>query len=489
MNDLVTPGRRLTQLAAATPGKPAVIIGRVDGSSASLSYAGLEAAANRLARLLRDDHGVDENSFVVIGLPNSLEHVMAMQACWKLGACPTPIASNMPPAERAAMIDLARPAVVISDWEDQPGIRSADLTDLDHLDPSPLDIDPIPEPHKAIASGGSTGRPKLIVGTEPFAYESGHPVGWLMDIHTDSVVHAGGPLHHNMTFLFTAVALYLGATAVINDRFDARRCLAMIEEHAITFVMLVPTMMARMLDVDGKESFDLSSLERLMHGAAPCPDHVKEGWIDLLGPERVWEGWAATERTGATLIRGDEWLAHRGSVGRPQGTDIRILDEDGNELPPGEVGEIFSRTLSQQSNHRYLGADPVPTVAGGFESVGDLGWLDEDGYLYIADRRVDMVISGGANIFPAEVENALGSHPGVADVVVIGLPDEDLGRRVHAIVVPADPTSPPGTEALATHVQQRLAKYKTPRTWEFVDSLPRNEVGKLRRSALVAERS
>ncbi|HEX9766764.1 MAG TPA: AMP-binding protein [Nitriliruptorales bacterium] len=488
MSDPATPGRRLTEHAAAHPDKPAVIVGRVDGGLQSLTYAELEARSNQLARHLRDRHGVDENSFVVIGLPNSPEHLVAIEACWKLGACPTPIATNLPAAERAAMVELARPSVVISDWEEVPGLRSADLGSLDE-DTRPLGIDPVPQPHKAIASGGSTGRPKLIVGTEPFAYEGGHPVGWLMNIHADTVCFAGGPLHHNMTFLFSSVALYQGATAVINDRFDARRTFELIEQVGVTFMMLVPTMMARMLAVEGKESFDLSSLERLMHGAAPCPDHVKEGWIELLGPERVYEGWAATERTGATLIRGDEWLAHRGSVGRPQGTDLVILDEGGNPLPPGPVGEIFSRTTTMQSNHRYLGADPAPVLEGGFESVGDLGWLDEDGYLYIADRRVDMVITGGANVFPAEVENTLSSHPGVADVVVIGVPDEDLGRRVHAIVVPADPEHPPSTDGLAAHARDRIAKYKIPRSWEFLDELPRNDVGKLRRSALVAERS
>lgn len=488
MSDLITPGRRLTQHAAAHPDKVAVTLGRMDGSLEQLTYAQLEARSNQLARHLQDRHGVDQDSFVVIGLPNSLEHLVAIQACWKLGACPAPLATNMPPAERAAMIALADPALVISDWEEVPGIRSVDLADLDE-DSSPLDIDPIPQPHKAIASGGSTGRPKLIVGTEPFAHAGAHPVGLLMNIHADSVAHAAGPLHHNMTFLFASVALFQGATFVLNERFEARRTFELVEQAGISFLMLVPTMMARMLDVEDKERFDLSSLERLMHGAAPCPDHVKQAWIELLGAERVYEGWAATERTGATLIRGDEWLAHRGSVGRPQGTDIVILDPDGNEVPIGEVGEIFSRTSTQQSNHAYLGADPVPTTSDGFESVGDLGWLDEDGYLYIADRRVDMVITGGANVFPAEVENALSSHPQVADVAVVGLPDDDLGRRVHAIVVPADSSRPPDHDDLAAHVRERLAAYKVPRSWELVDHLPRNDVGKLRRADLVQERS
>ena len=198
-------------------------------------------------------------------------------------------------------------------------------------------------------------------------------------------------------------------------------------------------MMQRILRTPEQEAFDLSSLRVLMHMAAPCPEWVKRAWIERIGPEQVLELWAATELTGITLIRGDEWLTHPGSVGRPMATEVRILGEDGAELPVGEVGEIYSRMLTPGPSYAYLGSDPLPEVEGGFRSVGDLGHLDADGYLYLDDRRTDLIITGGANVYPAEVEAVLSAHPGVEDVVVIGLADPDLGRRVHALVQPRDP--------------------------------------------------
>jgi bile acid-coenzyme A ligase len=199
--------------------------------------------------------------------------------------------------------------------------------------------------------------------------------------------------------------------------------------------------------------------------------------------------YGSTENAGLSRIRGDEWLTHPGSVGRPFNSEFRILDEAGRELPPGEVGEIYGRsTASPGPTFAYVGA-PARSTADGFASVGDLGWLDAEGYLYIADRRSDMLITGGANVFPAEVEAALLEHPGVADAAVIGLPDPEWGQRVHALWQARDPERPPAVEALREHCRARLSAYKVPKSFECVTALPRSEAGKLSRPALVEART
>jgi bile acid-coenzyme A ligase len=234
---------------------------------------------------------------------------------------------------------------------------------------------------------------------------------------------------------------------------------------------------------------DFSSIQAIQSSAAPCPIWLKQAWIDLLGPEKVHEVYGSAEGIGATMIRGDEWLEHQGSVGRPVNCELRILDEAGNDLPPGEVGEIFTRpTETDGPTFQYVGAPNAKSTPDGFYSIGDLGWLDANGYLFIADRRTDMIVSGGANVYPAEVEAALHDHPAIADLAVVGVPDEEWGRRVHAVVQPADPAHPPPVAELDAWARERITSYKVPKTYELVAELPRNEAGKIRRSALAAER-
>jgi bile acid-coenzyme A ligase len=246
-----------------------------------------------------------------------------------------------------------------------------------------------------------------------------------------------------------------------------------------------PIIMRRIILLPGIQGRDLSSIQAIQSSAAPCPEWLKRAWIDLIGAEKVHEVYGSTEGIGATMIRGDEWLEHPGSVGRPVSCELRILDEEGNDLPAGEVGEIFMRPLAEGGpTYRYIGAPAAKATPDGFASIGDLGWLDDDGYLYIADRRTDMIVSGGANVYPAEVEAALSEHPALADCAVVGQPDEEWGRRVHAIIQPHDPDNPPSVAELDRHCRERIASYKVPKTWEFVHELPRNEAGKIRRSAL-----
>ena len=347
----------------------------------------------------------------------------------------------------------------------------------------------MPQPQKAIASGGSTGKPKLIVTPSAFAFApAAHPSTSLLGFNASDRLYSPGPLYHNQAFLFTQSILFIGGSAVLNEKFDAATCLAAIEKHRPTVLNLVPTMMLRMLRSEKLKTADLSSVRSLWHMAAPCPDWVKRGWIERIGAEKVNELWAATEAAGGTVINGREWLQKPGSVGKGSATEIRILDEQRRPLPAGEVGEIFTRFGNAPANYSYLGAKPLETVDGDFASVGDLGYVDADGYLFLADRRMDQIITGGANVIPAEVEAILTQHPGVRDAAVIGLKDEDLGRRVHALIEPANANAPPGLEELDAHLRVHVASYKVPRSYEILLTLPRDEAGKIRRSKLRDER-
>jgi bile acid-coenzyme A ligase len=286
------------------------------------------------------------------------------------------------------------------------------------------------------------------------------------------------------------LALLIGQRTILLERFDAAQVADVIERYRVHCGTLVPTMMFRLARLPGIEGRDFSSIVSIYHGGAACAPWLKRKWIDLIGAEKLYEGFGSTEAVGETLIRGDEWLQHPGSVGRGVYCDIRILGPDREDVPAGVVGEIFMRWKGgPRRTYRYVGQPQAETTPDGFASVGDLGWLDADGYLYVADRRTDMIISGGANIYPAEVEAALLQHPAIGDVAVIGLPDEEWGKRVHAIVVPAGPGDPPTSAALDTHCRSLIARYKVPKSYEFVPELPRNDVGKIRKSDLVAARA
>lgn len=485
--ELFSPGRRLTQLAQQKPDEIALIVERMDGSADTLTRLQLEQWANRLAHKLAEA-GVKEKSFVVINLPNGQEHVVATLAIYKLGACPMPVSYRMPAAERDALMGLASPVAVFSDAPELAGITRAQMRAVDAYPATPPP-DAVPQPFKAIASGGSTGKPKLIVSPGAFNFPPAqHPFAAMFRIAAGDRLYSPGPLYHNQAFLFTQIALFVGASAVLNEKFDADKCLVTIEKHKPTVLNMVPTMLLRMLRSDNLNKVDLSSVKTMWHLAAPCPDWVKRGWIERIGAEKVMELWAATEITGATVIDGNEWLKKPGSVGRGWNTEIRILDEQRKPLPVGEVGEIFTCFAGAPAQYSYLGAKPVESVDGNFSSVGDLGYVDAEGYLFLADRRVDLIITGGANVVPAEVEAVLTQHPGVRDAAVIGLKDDDLGRRVHALIEPADAAAPPDAKELDAHVRKQLASYKAPRGYEVVELLPRDEAGKIRRSKLRDER-
>ena len=298
-----------------------------------------------------------------------------------------------------------------------------------------------------------------------------------------------GPLYHAGPFITAWQSLLSGRRVVLMERFDPSESLALIEKHLVDWVLFVPTMMQRIwkLPSGEREGRDLSSLVTVMCSGAPSPAWLKRAWIEWLGPEKIYEAYGGSERIGGTMISGSEWLEHPGSVGKPTGgRKMRILDPDGGELPPGEIGEVFMMPPGGQgSTYRYVGAAAKATPDG-WESLGDMGHLDADGFLYLADRKTDMIATGGANVYPAEVEAAIDAHDAVRSSAVIGLPDDDLGQRIHAIV---DAPSGVSEDALREHLVPRLVRYKIPRSFEFVGEPLRDDAGKVRRSALRDDRT
>jgi bile acid-coenzyme A ligase len=465
---LLSISRIISLQAERDPHRPSITF-----EGRTLTRLELDRRTNRLARAYQA-LGVRQDDFVTIALPNGVEFYVAAIAAWKLGATPQPVSSRLPKAEFDAIVELARPRLVVT----TPIEPDAALSD------APLP-DCRPAAWKAPTSGGSTGRPKLIVSGDPGEFDldaSG------LEILPDRTHLVPGPLYHNGPFALSMLALFYGNHLIVMPRFDATRTLALMAEHRVDWVLMVPTMMLRIwrLPEAERRRHDLSALRVILHLAAPCPEWLKQAFIDWLGPSRIHELYGGTEGQGATWITGEEWLAHRGSVGKPMaGHNMKILDDAGRELPPGEIGEVFMLPdRGVGTTYRYVGAEPRQRPDG-WETLGDMGYMDADGYLYLTDRRADMILRGGANIYPAEIEAAIDAHPAVRSSAVIGLPDEELGNRVHALV---DATAPVTVEALRDFLAARLVGYKIPEGFEFVQELLRDDAGKSRRSALRAAR-
>jgi len=298
----------------------------------------------------------------------------------------------------------------------------------------------------------------------------------------ETIYLSPAPLYHAAPLGFTSTITRYGGTVVIMDQFDAEQALKLIEQYKVTHSQWVPTMFVRMLKLpeEARRQYDLSSLKYAVHAAAPCPVDVKEQMIDWWG-SIIHEYYAGTEGQGRTYISSEEWLLHKGSVGKPTDCTLRILSEEDEELPLGEIGGVYF-----ESNHwfEYLN-DPEKTLAAtskqGWTTLGDVGYLDADGYLYLTDRKSFMIISGGVNIYPQEAENALISHPRVTDVAVFGVPNSDFGEEVKAIVQPAD-MADAGAELeaeLIAYAKSKISHIKCPRSIDFMEELPRHPTGKL----------
>ena len=484
-------GRRISDLASDPPPHSALVFASRSGEDRVFSHAELERRSLQIAALLRE-RGVGQGSMVVIGLPNSPEHVFAAIACWKLGACVLPLRHDLPAWERDRLIRLAKPRVAIGAWPDVEGsLCLADLVKTENGAVPTLE-DRVADPANAIASSGSTGQPKLILRPGRGERIVGDNADTFVRDSTSGIVTelVPAPLYHTNGFFLTHFSLFNGDRVVLMERFDAAQVVDLIERYRVNVVTMVSTMLLRVARVPKVAERDFSSIGVVLQGGAPCPDWLVRFWIGLVGSERFLMSYGSTENVGMSFISGAQWLEHPGSVGKSEDTDVRILDEEGRDLPPREVGEVFMRRKEPtEPTFEYVGASPPRRTEDGFTSIGDMGWLDEDDYLYIADRRVDMIVTGGANVFPAEVEAALLEHSGVFDAVVIGLPDDEWGQSVHALIQAADPKSPPSEEELRGHCRERISAYKVPKAFELVARLPRSEAGKLNRSALVEERS
>jgi len=340
-------------------------------------------------------------------------------------------------------------------------------------------------------TGGTTGRSKGVTRSEQAADIAAWPDLWsrwgtFVRMPADGTALVTTPLYHALGTAVLGSALAKGVPVVIAGRFDPEATLALIERHRITSGPMVPTQFIRMLKLpdEVRARYDLSSLQWILHTAAPCPAWAKVAMIDWFGPV-IFEMYGSSEGTGPAICDSHEWLAHPGTVGKASPRiEYSIVDDDGNHLPPGEVGTIYCKRADGAPEYH---GDPAKTAAmrlpDGRFTVGDLGWLDEEGFLYLADRRVDLILVAGSNVYPAEIEAVLIEHPSVADAAAFGIPDADMGEQVKAVIEPAD-GAVIDVDAIAAYAAERLAKYKLPKSYDIVDALPREAHGKLKKRLL-----
>lgn len=483
-DDLVPFGARIHELALEKPAdEVALVFAAEDGTERQFTWREVDDRSTQVARLLAE-RGLGLGDRVALALKNSPELVFAVFGGWKLGAVVVPMRWDLPPWEHERLLGVVAPKVALGPDD----LAAIDATVDRPTDPLPV----VTPPHSSgICSSGSTGNPKVILRQAPGVWPRGRTSLMIEEswgpISANQTVLVPGPMYHNNGFMVTT-DLLSGFRTVLMERFNAERAIDLIERYRVTGFTAATPMFQRIARVPGVKERDFSSIEWTMQGAAVLPHWLARFWYDLIGPEHFYMTYGSSEGAGVVATRGDEWLEHPGTLGRGWGgTEVKILDPEGKELPPGEVGEIYMRPPGGIT-HSYMGdVAPSPVTPEGFTTIGDLGWLDEDGYLFMADRRVDMIVTGGANVFPAEVEAALSEHPEIEDVVVIGLADEEWGRRVHAIVQCAQGVRLSAEDVVA-FAKERLTPYKVPKSVEFVERIPRTDAGKVNRGALVEAR-
>ena len=509
MSDLQHPSR----FGAEAPDRPAVIAG---GTGRVLTYGELEDRACRVANLLRS-FGLETGGHVAVLVENRPEFFEVVWGALRIGLHVTPINWHLSADEAAYIVDDCGASVlvasaalgdVVGNLADEgralagrvavggplPGF--ADYDELLAARPATRPPDEC-EGNWMFYSSGTTGRPK---GVKPPTV--GGPLGGassftmlvqgLYGAGEDSVYLSPAPLYHAAPAGWTNAFHRLGATTVVMERFDPVEVLELIERHRVTHVQFVPTHLVRLMKLPAqvRARYDLSSLQVVVHAAAPCPPDVKRAAIEWLGPI-VHEYYSGSEGVGFCAIGPDEWLAHPGSVGRSLLGAVHIVGPDGDELPAGREGQVWFESPSRFEYH----GDPAKTAAAfderGWSTLGDIGRIDDDGYLYLTDRVSNMIISGGVNVYPREVEDVLVLHPAVADVAVIGVPHPDMGEAVRAVVQLADAEGADGDDVLAGELiafcRQRIAHFKCPTSVVFVDALPRLPSGKLAKRLLPDE--
>jgi acyl-CoA synthetase (AMP-forming)/AMP-acid ligase II len=492
-------------IAAVSPDKPAVIMA---GSGQVVTYRELEEESNRLAHAFRAA-GLKPGDHVAFMLANHPLFLAIAWAAHRSGLYYTPISSRLRTDELAYIVDNCGARVFIS----SAGLADV-ATSITAATPrvelrlmldgvaegftsyeetvSGRPVTPIDDECQGtdmLYSSGTTGRPKgvkLPASLAPLT-ESNTLVKLIEALFSpsaDSVYLSPAPLYHAAPLRYCLSFQRLGATVVVMERFDPEEYLRLVERYGVTHSQLVPTMFIKMLKLpeETRKKYDLSSLACAIHAAAPCPIPVKEQMIAWWGPV-IHEYYAGTEGNGFLYVGSQDWLQHRGTVGRSLLGVVHVCDEDGADLPPGEHGTIYFENGARFEYH----GDPDKTRSAqdpkgrGWTTLGDIGYLDADGFLYLTDRRSYMIISGGVNIYPQEAENVLSVHPKVADVAVFGVPDEEMGEQVKAVVQAMSPEEAgPGLEAeLVAYCREHLAHYKCPKSVDFRDELPRHPTGKL----------
>lgn len=498
--------------AARTPDKPAIIMAE---SGATVSYAELEDAANRLSQLFRRA-GFEPGDHIAFCLENRPEYFPILWGAHYAGLYYTAISSRLTAEELAYVIEdsgsralisspymaeslsglgevLSKLEIRLSVGGDLPGFdRYEDAIAAESSDPLPDRTEGMP----MLYSSGTTGRPK---GVKPAL--TGDPLGtgegltamvkMLFGATDESIYLSPAPLYHSAPLRYCTQFLRIGATVVVMERFDAEGALRTIESQRITHSQWVPTMFVRMLKLDPavRTRYDVSHLEFAIHAAAPCPVPIKEQMMEWWGPI-VHEYYAGTEGNGFCYANPQDWLDHKGTVGKPLGGEVHIVDDEGNEVPVGEEGDIYFGKSAQVFEYHN---DPEKTaasrMANGWSTLGDIGRVDEDGFLYLTDRKSNMIISGGVNIYPQETENILTLHAKVQDVAVFGVPNADFGEEVKAVVQPMDMKN--AGEALEreliAYCREHLADVKCPRSIDFREELPRHPTGKLYKRLLKDE--
>jgi len=484
-------GARLRQNAEHRGDAIAVTVLRDGGAAEHTSWVALNQLVDRLAGILLN-RGVAQGDVVAIALPNGLLHIVSVLATWRIGATTLVFDPKVPSHQLQPLLKRAGAKFSIlahSKLELANGVSADVLAAEIDAAGSGIVEDRVSRPGKIIMSGGSTGLPKLMVDDQPWVRVPGRVWGDVapkLGFRPNQTQLICGAMSHNAPLTWAQFGLFEGHRLVVMESFDPALALAAIDLYQVNFMMVVPTMMVRMLDAQDRVRCSFSSLESLYHTAAPCPVWLKHRWIDLLGPERVFEMYGSGEGAGQTIITGEEWLSRPGSVGRPFETDIRIRDADGNPLGAGLVGELFMRPWCSDGLVRYIGADQeLRRDAEGFVSIGDMASMDEDGYVFLAGRRDDAIITGGLKVHPEKVEAALLSHPAVRDAVVVGIADREWGERVHAVVQLIGDAAP-DLGSLRAHCAAELSPHELPKSLTVMDALPRDGFGKIRRRAIGA---